>query len=278
MTLADPRLTLARPDLASAALEGVLAADRYAPTRALRCTAPASAVRRTAAPDGEQLDQLLFGELFDVLEDANGWAWGQARRDGYVGFVARKTLAPPGPRPTHRVTALRAYAFAAPDIKSAASGPLSINALLAIEARQGRFARAAGLGWMVERQLAPIGRLETDFVAVAERFVGAAYLWGGREAEGIDCSGLVQQAMFACGRTCPRDAGQQQQLGSPIGADGLRRGDLVFWRGHVALMIDAERIVHAPGDMAAVVVEPLARAEARIADAGSGAPIAYRRP
>jgi cell wall-associated NlpC family hydrolase len=278
MTLADPRLTLARPGLAAAALEGVLDAERYAPTRALRCTAPASAIRRAAAPDGEQLDQLLFGEVFEVLDEADGWAWGQARRDGYVGFVARETLAPPGPRPTHRVAALRAYAFAAPDIKSRAIGPLSINALVAIEARQGRFALAAGLGWMVERQLAPIGRFETDFAEVAERFVGAAYLWGGREAEGVDCSGLVQQAMFACGKTCPRDAELQQVLGSPIGGEALRRGDLVFWRGHVAIMIDARRIVHAPGDLAAVVVEPLAQAKARIAGAGSGAPIAYRRP
>ena len=215
-----------------------------------------------------------------MLEDADGWAWGQARRDGYVGFVAREALAPPGPPPTHRVAALRAYAFAEPDIKSLAIGPLSINALVAIKARQGRFALAAGLGWMIERQLAPIGWFEADFSSVvAERFVGAAYLWGGREAEGVDCSGLVQQAMFACGKSCPRDTEQQQALGSPVTADDLRRGDLVFWRGHVAIMIDAERIVHAPGDLAGVLVEPVGcRPRRGSPSAGSGAPIAYRRP
>ncbi len=113
---------------------------------------------------------------------------------------------------------------------------------------------------MLEAQLAPLGRVETDFVAVAERFVGAAYLWGGREAGGVDCSGLVQQALFACGRACPRDADLQEDLGVAAAPDAPQRGDLVFWHGHVAIMLDEARIVHANGYHAAVAIEPLAEA------------------
>lgn len=277
MSAPDPRLTLARGDLADAALEGVVPADRYAAPLALACAVPAAAIRRSPDARAEQMDQLLFGERFDVLEAAEGWAWGQARRDGYVGYVERLALGEAGSLPTHRVSALRAYAFAEPSIKAAAAGPLSINALVAVGAQEGRFGRVEGLGWMFMHQLAPVGQVEADFVAVAERFAGAAYLWGGREAEGVDCSGLVQQALLACGRACPRDTDLQQALGAPAAATDLRRGDLVFWRGHVAVMLDGERIIHANAHHAAVAVEPLSQARDRIFAQGGGQPIAFRR-
>ena len=130
---------------------------------------------------------------------------------------------------------------------------------------------------MAARHLAPIGQVETDFVAVAERFVGAAYLWGGREAQGVDCSGLVQQALMASGRSCPRDADLQQGMGREVESGSLGRGDLVFWAGHVAIMIDDAHIVHANGYHAAVAIEPLVHAITRIDAAGVGQPIAYRR-
>lgn len=278
MITPDPRVTLARADLAAAALEGLAPASRYAETISMRCARPVADLRRAPAADAEQRDQLLFGEAFDVLESVNGWAWGQARRDGYVGFVEAAALAPAGLAPTHRVGAVRAYGFAEPDYKSRAAGPLSLNALVRVERREGRYALAAGFGWMFEQQLSPIGRVEADFAAVAERFVGAAYLWGGREAQGVDCSGLVQQALFACGRGCPRDADLQEALGEPADPAALRRGDLVFWRGHVAIVLDAARIVHATAYHGAVVIEPLAEALARIEAAGVGRPTAYRRP
>ena len=278
MNAPDPRLTLARAGLADARLEGIMAAARYETTTPLRCIAPATALRRDPAPGGEQRDQLLHGEVFDVLEEAGGWAWGQARRDGYVGFVDRAALAQAGPAPTHRVAALRSYVYAAPDVTSPASGPLSINSLVRISEHDGRFARVADLsGWMAARHLAPIGQVETDFVAVAERFVGAAYLWGGREAQGVDCSGLVQQALMASGRSCPRDADLQQGMGREVESGSLGRGDLVFWAGHVAIMIDDAHIVHANGYHAAVAIEPLVHAITRIDAAGVGQPIAYRR-
>ena len=273
----DPRNTLARPDLAAAELEGLVRAERYAPTTPRICALPASAIRKAADPAAEQLDQLLYGEIFDVLEAADGWAWGQARRDGYVGFVEAACLAANGPVPTHRVSALRAYAFSEPSIKSRPLGLYSLNALVALWSHDGRFAQDANGGWFVEAQLAPIGAVETDHAAIAECFLGAAYQWGGRESLGLDCSGLVQQALYACGHACPRDTDQQAGLGQAVEADELARGDLVFWRGHVGLMLDESRLIHANAHHMAVAIEPLAEAIERIRGAGSGEPTAYRR-
>ena len=273
----DHRLTLARPDLAAQALEGLVRATRYAPTTPMACLSPAAAIRRDADLEAEQLDQLLFGESFDVLETAGGWAWGQARRDGYVGFVALDDLRPEPPAATHWVSALRAYAFTAPSIKSRIRGLYSMNALVAIEAREGRFARASGAGWFVEAQLSPIGQVEPDPATVAERYVGAAYQWGGRESLGLDCSGLVQQALLACGRACPRDTDMQAQIGQPIAREDLRRGDLVFWLGHVGMMQDEIRLIHANAYHMAVAIEPLGAAIERIGRTETGQPTGFRR-
>lgn len=273
----DPRITPWRDGIAARSLEGVLEAEVYLDPKAMGCRAPATAIRATADDRSEQMDQLLFGERFEVLEEEGGWLFGQAARDGYVGFVEAAALQPAGAMPTHRVSAIRTYAFAEASIKSRAVGPYSINSLVTVEAVEGKLAKVTGAGWMTAAHLAPIGSFEDDWAAVAERFVGAPYLWGGRESLGLDCSGLVQQALFACGRACPRDTDQQQALGAPIEAADFARGDLVFWRGHVAIGLGDGRIVHANGHHMATVVEPLAEAIARIDGAGSGPPTAYRR-
>ena len=205
----DPRLTLARPDLAAAGLEGVAPAARYAPTAPRACRLAAAAIRTAPSPGAEQADQLLLGEIFDVLEEADGFAWGQARRDGYVGFVALEALGEPT-TPTHRVAALRTYGFERPSIKAPALGPYSLNALVSAVEVEGRFVRDAGGAWFVDRHLAPVGLdFALDPAGVAEQHLGTPYLWGGRESLGLDCSGLVMQALLACGRTCPRDTDQQ---------------------------------------------------------------------
>lgn len=273
----DPRITPWRDGIAARSLEGVLEAEVYLDPKAMGCMAAAAAIR--SAPDGssEQMDQLLFGERFEVLEEEGAWLFGQAARDGYVGFVEAAALQPAAAMPTHRISALRTYAFAEPSIKSRALGPYSINSLVTVEAVDGKLAKVAGAGWMTAAHLSPIGEFEEDWAAVAERFVGAPYLWGGRESLGLDCSGLIQQALFACGRACPRDADQQQAMGAPIQAGDFARGDLVFWKGHVAMGLGDGRIVHANGHHMATAAEPLAEAIARIDASGAGQPTAYRR-
>ena len=273
----DPRITPWRDGVAARSLEGVIEAEVYLDPKAMSCMAAATGIRAAPDANAEQMDQLLFGERFEVLEEEGAWLFGQAARDGYVGFVEATALGPAGPLPTHRVSAIRTYAFTEASIKSRAIGPFSINSLVAVEAVDGKLAKVAGAGWMTATHLEPIGMFENDWAAVAERFVGAPYLWGGRESLGLDCSGLIQQALFACGRACPRDTDQQQALGAPIEAADFGRGDLVFWKGHVALGVGDGRIVHANGHHMATVIEPLAEAIARIDAAGVGQPTAYRR-
>lgn len=274
----DPRTTLARPDLAAAWLEGVVPAAAYATTTAMHCVAPWAALHAAPDPASEMSDQLLFGEAFDVLETRDDWAWGQARRDGYVGHVRTRALAPGAPQASHRVAALRAAALTAPDLQAPPLGLYSLNALITVEETRGRFVRAAGTGWIIEAHLAPIGVFEADPAAVAEGMVGTPYVWGGRDTGGVDCSGLVQQALHACGRACPRDTDQQlAAFDRVVERSGLARGDLVFWAGHVGMMIDDARLIHATGDHACVVIEPLDAAVARI-DPVRGSPTGFRRP
>jgi hypothetical protein len=274
----DRRFTLARPDLASLALEGRLAAGRFEAPASLRLIAPAAAVRAAPDPGAEQIDQLLFGERFDALGREGAFAWGQAARDGYVGWVEAAALGAGGGAPTHRVTALRAFAFAAPSIKAPSSGPFSLNALLTVTDLQDAMARVEGAGWMPLAHIAPIGEAFEAAADVAPRFLGAPYLWGGRDSLGLDCSGLTQQAFYAAGRACPRDSDLQARLGAAVPREGLARGDLVCWRGHVGMMLDDRRLIHANAYHMAVAIEPLAEAVERIAARGGGVPTAYRRP
>ena len=257
-------------------------ARSYRPTRSLQCVADATAIRRAAEPGAEQLDQLIFGEVFEALEIQGDWAWGRARRDGYVGWVATADLAAEVLRPTHRVSAIRTYAFPAPDLKVPHDLLLTLNALVTVEAEDGRWVKIARGGWVPAHHLADFAAFERDPVAVAERYLGSPYQWGGRDSVGVDCSGLVQQALYACGRGCPRDADmQERETGAEIdpGPDfgALRRGDLVFWKDHVALMLDGERIIHANGFHAQVAVELLADAVARNRASGMGEPTGFRR-
>lgn len=277
----DPRLHLVRGPTAGASLEGVIEAATYRSPRPTTAVAPSAPIRREPDGGSEQVDQLVFGEGFQVLEIHEGWAFGQATRDGYVGWAPTEALAAGAPRPTHWVRAIRTYAFAHPSFRASAWGPLPMNALVRLEGREGGYARVVGAGWVAEAHLSPLGLYARDPAAVAEGWLGAAYLWGGRDGLGLDCSGVVQQALYACGRACPRDSDQQLSLGEPltVGEDlaGLQRNDLVFWDGHVGLMLDGERLLHANATHMAVVAERLADAVARKRAAGEGGPIGYRR-
>jgi len=273
----DRRLTLIRDGLADVRLEGLVPAARFAAAQPMQASAPIASLRKAPAPDAEQEDQLAFGERFDVLFEVDGFAFGQARRDGYVGYVTSDALSAPVLAPTHRVSAIRTYAFSQPDIKSAIVGLYSLNALVTVEAREGRFVRGARSGWFIEAHLTPVGRGESDYVAVAQRFLGAPYQWGGRESLGLDCSALIQQSLAACNRACPRDTDLQRGFFPEIDASERRRGDLVFWKGHVAILLDPDTILHANAHHMATAIEPLAQAIARIEAAGVGAPLGYRR-
>ena len=256
LDLVPPGDRLARPDLAELALEGLVRAEAYRATQAMHCRAAVADVLSDAEV---RIDQLLHGEVFDVLERSNGRAWGRARRDGVVGWVVLDSLSAGAPLATHRVAAVDAA--------------LPLNALV-----------VQGADGPDSPDLSPIGAFETDPVAVAERLLGRPHEPGARSSRATDCSGLVQQALLACGLPGPRRSDGQAVLGRAAAASDRRRGDIVVWpapksdhdwTGHSALMIDAERIIHATGGKG-VLIEPLAEVEARLVADGFE-PARFRR-
>jgi hypothetical protein len=271
-------MTLARPNLAPVACEAIERAEAYAEPRRVRVGVIATSLK--AAPDhgAEQASQLLFGEGFDVLREESGFAWGQTWRDGYVGWVDASALRSETPEPTHWVTAPRAAVLSRPRLRAPCVGVLGMNAVVAIDQTVEAFSEIVGLGWVATVQLAPLGLGFVAATASATAFLGAPYVWGGRDGAGLDCSGMVQQSLHAAGLACPRDADQQAALGVEIAPEHLSAGDLVAWRGHIGMMLDTERLIHANAHHMAVAIEPLATAVARIEAAGGGGPTAYRRP
>ncbi|MDE3176831.1 MAG: C40 family peptidase [Pseudomonadota bacterium] len=271
----DPRLTPARPDLAAAHLRGTVRAERFVDGRAAAIIAPSAALLRRPDPDAPWETQALYGEAATVYDERDGFAWVQLARDGYVGYLKVDALGD-AVAPTHRVAALRTHAYPGASIKLPHRFALSLGALIAITAADGDFL-VDGKGrryWA--RHLAPVDSVEPDFVAVAEKFLHAPYLWGGRTSQGIDCSGLTQAGLTAAGVAAPRDSDMLERLGAPADAP-LKRGDLVYWSGHVGVLRDAETLLHANGYHMAVASEPLAGARARIAASGGGEITSIRR-
>lgn len=280
--LPDPRRHAYREDLAAEALRGLLKAGRYVKGEPRQVSAPSLPLRREPRFDATLDTEALFGETVTVYDESEGWAWVQLARDGYVGYVPSEGLTERLAAPTHRIAALRTYVYPEPDGKAPPLSLLSLNALVASLRTDGKFLALAGGGHVFAGHAVPIGAVAPDFVAVAEAFLGAPYLWGGRTSVGLDCSGLVQLALEAAGHAAPRDADMQcEELGRAIdwrpGAK-LRRGDLVFWEGHVGIMTSGTDFLHANAFHMAVEVEPFAEARRRIKAAGYGVTCVRRLP
>ncbi|MEM7176552.1 MAG: C40 family peptidase [Pseudomonadota bacterium] len=261
----DPRVTPARPDLAAEALRGRVEAARYVTPLCRRVATGTVAMRARPDATAPYDTELLFGEEVALLDTDAGWAWAQSAADGYVGYLPAGALAE-APQPTHRVTALIARLYARPALKSPPVASLHLGALVGVLDREEDYAQLACGNWIPVDHLCPVDHAAPDWVAVAEGFVGVPYLWGGRSPAGLDCSALVQLARQAAGHRCPRDSDMQSGLGETVAAGApLCRGDLVFWKGHVGIMLDAGRLLHATAHRMVTQIEPLAEARARIA-------------
>jgi hypothetical protein len=275
LTAFDRRLTPARADLAAKHLQGQVQAVRFVEGERRVVADAIAPVRREPSPDAALETEALRGEGVTVYEtNQEGWCWGQLEDDGYVGWLPAVALDAPGPAPTHRVAVLRTLVFPGRSIKAPPMDGLPLGARVHVSQIDGSFAAIAPSGFIPPQHLALLNSAEADWVAVAERFLGAPYLWGGKSSLGIDCSGLVQVSLRATGVACPRDSDMQENaMGERVGARDavtqLRRGDLIFWKGHVAIARDATTLIHANAFHMAVAVEPAAEAIARISAAGS---------
>ena len=270
MAMPDPRTHAYRPDIAARDLEGKVAAAKFAEGRDMQVRAAMAPLRAAASHDAALVSQALSGEIMRVYDERDDWVWGQLARDRYVGYAPSACLDRTPLAPTHKVITRQTLVFSKNDIKAPTPTNLWLNAEVTVTENLGRLSRLATGGFVVTRHVAGLDHKAGDFVAVAEMFRGTPYLWGGKGAGGIDCSGLVQIALQAAGIEAPRDSDMQQDgLGRTIDSPGLavlRRGDLVFWKGHVAIMADEARLLHASARHMATVIEPLSQARARIAE------------
>jgi len=265
----DRRLTPARPDLASAQLRGTVEAEAYVVGRPVRICAGLADLRPRPANDAPIDTQALYGETALLYEDNEGWGWVQLDRDSYVGYLSINALAEIEAAPTHRVKVNRTFVYPAPNMKLPPLDALPLGARVIVAEPGEAFARLDSGGFIFSTHLAPLSEAESDFVTVAERLLNAPYLWGGKSSLGVDCSGLVQIALDSAGIPAPRDTDLQEKalgVALPVADDlqGLARGDLIFWRGHVGVMRDPDTLLHANGHHMAVASEPLAGARRRI--------------
>jgi hypothetical protein len=266
----DPRRHVFREDLAAAYLKDRVSAPRYVEGEQRQVVQAVLPLRREPRFDALLESEALLGELVTVYDEGEGWAWVQLARDNHVGYMPSDGLSRTIVEPTHKIVALRTYVSPAPDPKSPPVALLSLNAAIASERSEGKFLVVDG-AYVYAAHAKPLGEYAADPVEVAQGFLGAPYLWGGRTSVGLDCSGLVQLACEAAGIPCPRDADMQSaELGSPLdlSREKLVRGDLVFWDGHVGMMTSADRLLHANAYHMAVVEEAFDEARDRISATG----------
>lgn len=282
----DRRLNAYRSDLADVRLKDRVEAERFVSGEPARITAPVadckSAPERAAGTD----TQFLMGERVSIFERVAGWCWVQAETDGYVGYVEETQCSTEALWPTHRIVVPRTFRYPDAELKAPPLAALSAGSRVAVtgeaETRGTRYFRLEGGGAVIAGHCLPIAeRLDDDFVTIAAGYLGTPYLWGGRSGFGLDCSGFVQLCLSLAGISAPRDTDMQasglgEALDASAGRPALRRGDLVFWTGHVGFMEDAETLLHASGYSMTVTREPLDAAVSRIAPL-HGSPTAYRR-
>ncbi len=283
----DRRLHAFRPDLADFALKGKIDAEQFATGQLMQVITHAAPLHREPRKDAPLDTEALCGEMVQVFETGEGWAWGQLAVDGYVGYLPAERLGLPAPPPTHRVSAVRTFAYPGPSMKLPRAMSLSLGSRVHVLDRQGDFAVVAGVAGLARSfvwfaHLDGLDHHAPDPVAVAERLLHAPYLWGGKSSLGLDCSALVQLSLDAAGMNVQRDSDMQERsIGEPVafGSDGLglRRSDLVFWKGHVGLMQDARSLIHANGHHMLVASEPLSAAVERIGAKGGGPVTTVRR-
>ena len=269
----DRRLHPATPRVAHISLTGQVDAPRFTTGQSLSVAMPLVDLLRS--PNGPRIRQLVLGESFCAIDREQGHVFGFAEKDGYCGWLANAALGPIL-HPTHWVATPGTHLYEGPKVQTAALAPLHMGARLQVIALHGTWAETPA-GFVPMAHLKPLDETLADPVSVAESLLGTPYLWGGNSRHGMDCSGLAQIAHLSCGIAAPGDSDLQETMGQALPEDvALQRGDLIFWRGHIALIVDANRLIHANGHTMSVAYEDTAACIARIR-AQDGGPVTHRR-
>ncbi len=277
MSKLDPRLNAYRPDLADVRLTGTVAAQNFADGDITSIIEPRVALRSTPDFTGGYTSEALLGDRVRVFEVKDGWAWGQMEKDAYVGYLPLETLSGVYMPPTHRVCVPATFIYPKADLKSQPATRIFLNSRLTVDEISGDWAALAGGGFVFQSHICDKDEFATDPVAVAEQFINVPYLWGGSTQDGLDCSALVQQSYHACGLECPRDTDMIEQAIGETGHNSRQRGDLIFWDGHIGIMLDEEAMIHANGHHMAVSIESFAEVETRINET-FGSKARFKRP
>lgn len=222
-----------------------------------------------AEPGGARDRQLLLGATVTVIDRDRSHVFVRSERDGYCGWLVEAAVGQ-GPEPTHWVAAPATHLYSEPVVQAKSTAGLSLGSRVAVVGAWGPWANTPH-GYVPMAHLRPLDQVATDAVAVAESFMGTPYLWGGNSRLGVDCSGLVQLALHACGKRCPGDSDLQMAVGRGLApGEALKRGDLIFWKGHVAMVVNDTVLIHANGHTMSVAYEGIREAIGRISAGGGG--------
>ncbi|CAF25694.1 NlpC/P60 family protein [Bartonella quintana] len=279
----DPRLYAFGNDVADQCLTTEIAAQHFVQGEKKRVHTAVAGLFKENNKKSERQTECLLGEELLIFEQGEIMSWGQSLKDGYVGYIDTTVLCASTIKQTHIVSVPRTFQYLQADLRGPMEYPLSMGSKVSVvdetEVRDTMYSILESGKAIITRHLSPIGRVYEDYVTVAETFISTPYLWGGVSGFGIDCSGLVQLSMMMTGKMVLRDTGMQQKtIGRALtDSDKLQRGDLIFWEGHVAIMIDHENIIHANGYSMNVMIEPLEEAITRIAKKHKY-PVEKRRP
>ncbi|UTW58709.1 C40 family peptidase [Kordiimonas sp. SCSIO 12603] len=222
---------------------------------------PIVLLKEAADIHAETLSCLLYGEPVYLEKAETDWAFITSLIDGYRGWVEISSLSQTLQKPTHQISAPLTHIYAKPSLKSRPMQAVPMGSYLTATtgAEENKFLPLADGNWVYSKHLDEIGAVTADPVGIALSFLGSPYLWGGRSRLGIDCSGLIQISLAACGIRTHRDSSAQfNSLGRLLEQhETPRHGDLAFFPGHVGWMLDDTRLLHANATHMAVTIDPL---------------------